>query len=328
MEKIAKANQALSALKKEYEKRYGFALFDVGAFETDKGVYLAGSVLVEEQKKEALKLAKEISGGKVKENVTVLGDVRFKPLGGWAVAKERANVWRYLPGSAPAKALEDGGSNLSSQLDTWDHPAKIIHGTKDFHLIMCVDGTIGWVEEAEISRLPFDGSNYWQEVTRAVQGSRTPVINSVRNLIEAALDFVDAPYLWGGTTLEGIDCSGLVQRAYYGGVGLVLPKNSKEQLKTGERILKREVSPGDLIFLTIENTILHVGILLDEGRFIHASRDERMVVVEELDDILKKRRFAGARRLVFFESELPDMESPNGQSEGAEVSLFSREDEF
>ncbi|MHB0977469.1 MAG: C40 family peptidase [Candidatus Aquicultorales bacterium] len=325
MDQIERINSALDELKTEYEERYGFAVFDLSVAERGSGVTLSGSVLVKEQKKEALKVARDLSSGQVKADIQVLGDLHLKPLRGWAVAKKTADVWRFLPGTAAAKSLKGKEANRSSQLDAWDYPAKVIEISGGFVLVMIADGTVGWIEEKQITRIPFDGSNYWRDVKRPVAGARLPVSGSVENLAEAALSYVGTPYLWGGATKDGIDCSGLVQRAYYEGVTLMVPKHSREQLRIGERVVKRDITRGDLVFFTVEDTVLHVGITLEDGDFIHASRDEKKVVVEPLREVLAERKFAGARRVVFFD-RFPDMpEEPTGDEE---FTFFTGEEEF
>lgn len=302
MEIVGAINAKLSDLKARYEEIYGLALFDVTARESGNALLLSGSVLVEKQRDEAVSIAKEAFGGRVKSNIEIIGRKDFKPLNGWAAAKEIANIWRYLPGSKAAEALKSEKANLSSQLDAWDYPAKVIRKAGEYLLLLLVDGTIGWAKSGELVKFAFDGNDFWHDVNRALVGRRVGVAEGVERLIEAAERYVGVPYLWGGASSQGIDCSGLVQRAYYEGVGLILPKNSRQQLKMGERVLKKEITAGDIVFFTVEESILHVGLLLDDDRLIHASRDERKVIAENAATAMKKRRFAGARRLAVFES--------------------------
>lgn len=322
MENVEKVKEALTALKEEYGRRYGYALFDVVASSTPEGVELSGEVLIDNQKEEALKAAREATGDEPIDKITVAGVLNYKPLLGWVVPEQDlANVWRFLPGSEPAKALGDG-SNLSTQLERWDYPGKILRRHESATLACLVDGTIGWITDEESQLLPFTGENFWSSAVRAAEGDSVGIASSFEDLADAAMHFLGTPYLWGGASEQGIDCSGLVQRAFYDGAGIVLPKHSGNQLKLGERIEKAKVRQGDLVFFTVEKSILHVGIVLDEGSLIHANRDERKVVVEKLADALKSRRFAGARRVVLFDSEIP---AP--PSTGEEFNLFDT-DEF
>lgn len=91
-------------------------------------------------------------------------------------------------------------------------------------------------------------------------------------LIENAFMYKNAPYLWGGKSPFGIDCSGFVQMAYYLS-GVKLLRDASQQATQGETInMISDASPGDLCFFENEDgVIVHVGILLPDEKIIHAS---------------------------------------------------------
>ena len=95
---------------------------------------------------------------------------------------------------------------------------------------------------------------------------------SASQIIENALMYKNAPYLWGGKSPFGIDCSGLVQMAYYIS-GIKLLRDASQQATQGETInLITDASPADLCFFdNDEGAITHVGILLPDSKIIHAS---------------------------------------------------------
>lgn len=96
-------------------------------------------------------------------------------------------------------------------------------------------------------------------------------------LIETALLYRNTPYLWGGKTPFGIDCSGFVQMVYkLNGYSLLRDASQQAQQGTVLNFLE-EAAPGDLAFFdNEEGNIIHVGILLGDGRIIHASGKVRI----------------------------------------------------
>ena len=97
------------------------------------------------------------------------------------------------------------------------------------------------------------------------------------DLEEVAKCFLNAPYLWGGRTFMGIDCSGLTQIVFKI-MGKNIPRNVSQQVECGSIIsFVEEAGPGDLAFFDdSEGTIIHVGICLGNGRIIHASGEVRL----------------------------------------------------
>lgn len=104
----------------------------------------------------------------------------------------------------------------------------------------------------------------------------------VNNLINHAMFFQYAPYLWGGRTLYGIDCSGFVQSVFKM-AGIKLQRDASQQALQGSTVhFLPEVQPGDVAFFDNEDgKIIHVGILLNQKKIIHASGHVR---IDPIDD--------------------------------------------
>jgi len=98
------------------------------------------------------------------------------------------------------------------------------------------------------------------------------VLSTGSTIVELAKQFENAPYLWGGRTIFGVDCSGLTQLVYKM-VGICLPRDASVQIGQGELIgFISDAQPGDLAFFdNDEGVIIHVGILIDSETIIHAS---------------------------------------------------------
>jgi cell wall-associated NlpC family hydrolase len=102
-------------------------------------------------------------------------------------------------------------------------------------------------------------------------------------IAEAALMFLGAKYEWGGVTVEGLDCSGLVQ-AVHRRFGLLLPRNADQQETAGEEVSYEDAQPGDLLCYGD-----HIAIYLGADRIVHSSKAHGKVVEEPHPDDLRSR---------------------------------------
>jgi cell wall-associated NlpC family hydrolase len=118
-------------------------------------------------------------------------------------------------------------------------------------------------------------------------------------LVALAMNLRDVRYVRGGSSPStGFDCSGFVRYVFARAIGLRLPANSARQFLAGIKVKRNDMQPGDLVFFHTRGhkRISHVGIYLDNGRFIHSPSAGKSVEVSSLDDGYWAKRFAGARR--------------------------------
>lgn len=116
-------------------------------------------------------------------------------------------------------------------------------------------------------------------------------------VVATALEFRGVPYVDGGTDPSGFDCSGFVQYVF-GRHGKQLPREVRDQYRTGRRVEVNEVQPGDLLFFqTVSRGASHVGVAIGGGQFVHAPSSQGVVRVERYDSSYWANRIVGARRI-------------------------------
>ena len=119
----------------------------------------------------------------------------------------------------------------------------------------------------------------------------------VPSLVGTALALRGIPYRNGGTDPSGFDCSGFVQYVFAKS-GLALPREVRDQYRTGDEIRLYEVEAGDLLFFeTVTRGASHVGMAIGGGRFVHAPSSRGVVRVESYGASYWTRRFVGAKRV-------------------------------
>jgi len=120
------------------------------------------------------------------------------------------------------------------------------------------------------------------------------------DLISFAKTYLGSPYKLGGNLMTGIDCSGFVKQVF-SEFNVSLPRTAREQFLEGRRIDKDDLAAGDLVFFRSKKSDAptHVGIFIDDDKFIHAStRNGGGVRIDSLADQYYSRTFMGASRLI------------------------------
>lgn len=118
------------------------------------------------------------------------------------------------------------------------------------------------------------------------------------SVINTAKQYMGVPYVWGGETPTGFDCSGFTQYVLKQN-GITVPRTAAEQYQKGVTIMKSNLKPGDLVFFTTYKPgASHNGIYLGDGKFIHASSGAKQVTISSLDEAYYTEKYIGARRYI------------------------------
>ncbi len=237
---------------------------------------------------------------------------------------------------APLRAEASDRSEMVSEL-LFGEEVKLLERKDNWARVMCDwDGYEGWVDfiqlieklssnrettkvqlpildcllDGEIIRLPLgsklqklDGKYLFEQLTIELN-EYIPITfeNPAEKLIHTAKLFLNTPYLWGGRSCFGIDCSGLVQ-VCHSLINIPLKRDASEQYLQGEKVERVEdVLPGDLAFFkNKKGKISHVGILCSNNQIIHASSWVRIDRFDEKGIYNEERKtysheLAGVRR--------------------------------
>ncbi|MCB0792231.1 MAG: C40 family peptidase [Flavobacteriales bacterium] len=232
--------------------------------------------------------------------------------------------------------LRKEASDRSEQVSQWlfGETAEVLERAPKWSLIRCDhDGYEGWVDNKQVHplahdphpdmrvleqgafidmmdyqvRLPYgaalpayeDGQIIWDGGPIGVEARVNENLPSDREAVIELLvhPFLGAPYLWGGRTPWGVDCSGLTQMVHLL-MGIYLPRDAAQQVEEGEPVEFVELTrTGDLAFFDNEDgRIVHVGIVLaplegtDEHRIVHASGRVRMDTLDQQGIFLRERK--------------------------------------
>lgn len=110
--------------------------------------------------------------------------------------------------------------------------------------------------------------------------------------------WLGTPYRTGGSSREGVDCSGFTSQIYLNVYKVKLPRTAATQFMVGKNVMTSQLKPGDLVFFQTsgEAPITHVGIYLGDGKFVHSST-RYGVILSHLYEGYYSQAFRGARRI-------------------------------
>ncbi|WP_370871617.1 C40 family peptidase [Pectinatus haikarae] len=137
---------------------------------------------------------------------------------------------------------------------------------------------------------------------QALMGRAMPQVSRgsnyyARRIIQTSLQYIGVPYVFGGTTPGGFDCSGFT-RYVFANAGISLPRTADAQYELGTPVAYDDLIPGDLVFFsTYTYGASHVGVYMGDGKFIDASTS-RGVTIDSLNSGYWSSTYIGARRVI------------------------------
>ena len=149
---------------------------------------------------------------------------------------------------------------------------------------------------AACSSAPHYGSESTSVETSAkrVDLSDTRKVKQILN--QQYKDWNHVQHRMGGTSKNGIDCSGLVYKTYRTKLGVDLPRSTESQSKTGSAVKQKHLRAGDLVFFKTGIFSRHVGMYIDKGDFLHVST-RKGVMISNLDEPYWRSTYWKARRV-------------------------------
>lgn len=162
------------------------------------------------------------------------------------------------------------------------------------------NGEIGYIRSDLVALQEKPYENTGTASSSSSSGSSSTYVSTGSKIAATAQKYVGYPYVWGGTSPSGFDCSGFVQYIYklY---GYSINRTCPAQLSNGYSVSKANLQPGDIVFFsntyTSDASVTHVGIYIGSGKFVHAANSRYGVIVSDLSESYYASRYAGARRI-------------------------------
>jgi len=219
--------------------------------------------------------------------------IRLSDYEGWLLVKEMAEVagaknWQatVLPLCTTIYADSVGDAVIGKVYSTTSLPAS--EKLEGRVLVQLPGGASGWLETSAVELRPADTS---------------PPEHGPEVAISLAQQLLGTPYLWGGTTVDGIDCSGLTQLCCRA-AGVTIPRDGDQQYEGIPYVVPRcDLRAGDLVYFASHGKITHTALMIDPRCYIHAKGDpENRVILTGLEpgetgyNKALAGHYAGARR--------------------------------
>lgn len=237
-------------------------VFDVKAEDKEGTVTLSGEVLVPEHKDGIERTLRVIGFEKIQNDIAVLPSPQLGKLGFAVVTSDTLSIKRFP-------------QHLSEQLNqaAKGAPLRLLKPSPDekYFLLQSADGYIGWANASDIKRMTLEE---WTQV-RKIENDDIAMSEKIKNIVRPIMGI---PYVWGGTSNAGMDCSGFTQFVYRE-LGIFIPRDADQQSNVGELVAFRDymhnLRAGDLLFFAGgTGRISHVAISLGKTEYLQSTNEE------------------------------------------------------
>ena len=138
----------------------------------------------------------------------------------------------------------------------------------------------------------------YSEPRRTVKKTVPPQVNSIeKSILNHYQSWKGTPHQLGGSSHEGVDCSGFVMAVYREAFNINLPRTTQSQAQQGKSVSLNELQSGDLVFFKPPDYPRHVGIYLSKSKFVHASKSKG-VTISKIDEYYWGKYFWMAKRII------------------------------
>ena len=211
--------------------------------------------------------------------------------------KERENVELGI-GSIDASLvnLRSGPSTSTSALTQIASGGKVsIFGFNCGWYKVRYNSIVGYIRSdlVALTEKPYDNFGVTSGSTGAVDFTGT----TGQQLADYAKQFVGYPYVYGGNSPSGFDCSGFMQYVF-AQFGYTINRTATAQLQNGTSVSYDGMQPGDIVYFGYGSTASHVGMYIGDGQFVHAQNSSTGVVISSLSETYYASRFLCAHRIV------------------------------